>query len=671
MKITLFLIGGLVAWVHVAFAQTAYYVSLSGNDANSGLSIAEAWRTIQHAMDQATPGSTVYILAGTYNEKVTCNVSGTAGQPITFRNYQNDVVTISGAGISTQDAVVAIYDQSYVIIEGLNIQDNEQLDAQGILVEGACTGIEIRNNHITNIHFSSNPNAPATPSTNAQPLIVYGTDGANPVSDLVIEGNTINHCRTGYSEGLAINGNVDGFVLRNNTVYDITNIGIDLIGHEGTAPANDQARNGTIEYNTVFNCKSPYATAAGIYVDGARDLVIEHNTIYQCQWGIEIGCENIGQSASVIVVRNNLIYDNDDAGLAVGGYDYPGGSGKVVNCTIRHNTLYDNDKSSGGVGGVTGEVNITYTEQCTLSHNIIYATNGAHLVLFVDNVGSVGLALDYNLYYFSGNAPEFEYEGTTYTSLAAYQSATGQDAHALYADPAFDNAAAYDLHIGSSSPAFNAGDPAFSPASGETDMDGEARVLNGTVDIGADEHNVMTPVEWLEPLQAFPRGEIVVVKWATATEDQTDHFLVERSPDAVHWTPLASVPARRFSATPQWYEWHDSMPLPGESFYRLRRVDADGSYSWSPVVRVWREALPAALHLWPVPATDVLMIDWPNPRRPFAVEIFDLAGRCVEALPAKEGRTLQLDVGTLAPGVYVLRVCTPEGRIVSGRFVKR
>jgi len=105
-------------------------------------------------------------------------------------------------------------------------------------------------------------------------------------------------------------------------VHDITNIGIDMIGHEGTCadPLLDQARNGVCTGNTVYNCSSAYATAAGIYVDGAKDIVIAKNCIYQNQWGVEIGCENVGKTTSGIIVKNNKIYNNASAGIVAGGY---------------------------------------------------------------------------------------------------------------------------------------------------------------------------------------------------------------------------------------------------------------------------------------------------------------------------------------------------------------
>ncbi len=46
------------------------------------------------------------------------------------------------------------------------------------------------------------------------------------------------------------------------------------------------------------------------------------------------------------------------------------------------------------------------------------------------------------------------------------------------------------LHLAVGSPCINAGDPACLAIDGETDMDGQPRVLYGTIDIGADEYRL-------------------------------------------------------------------------------------------------------------------------------------------------------------------------------------
>ena len=268
---------------------TDYYVSPSGNDGNTG-SVGAPWQTLQYAVDQLQPGDILHVGSGSYNEKITLNVSGTAGNPIRITGGF-PLPVIDGSGLTSQNALIAITDQSYITINQLELQDNVMNDAQGILVEGNCQGITLSNNYIHDIHFSANASETADSSKNAQAIIVFGTDPAQAISGLLIERNSVFNCRLGYSEGIAVNGNVDGFIVRQNEVFSLTNIGIVAIGHEETCsdPLLDQARNGSITGNNVRYCNSPYAACGGIYVDGAKAVTIEGNSCYSNDYGIEVG----------------------------------------------------------------------------------------------------------------------------------------------------------------------------------------------------------------------------------------------------------------------------------------------------------------------------------------------------------------------------------------------
>lgn len=465
-----------------------YYVSTTGSNLNSGLSTVNAWQTIQYAVDNIGPGATINILGGEYNERVEIFVSGTAANPITIKNFDGNPAILDGSGATqTWDAMLAIFDASFITIEGLVIRDNVKLDAQGILIEGDCQHITIRNNEIYNIGYSAIVDSSPCPDKNSQPIIVYGTS-TNAIADLVIENNIIRDCNVGCSEGLAINGYVDRFTIHRNKVFNINNIGIDIIGGEGTGPAgSDFARGGFVMNNEVYNCKSPYATAAGIYSDGASDIFIQNNLVYDNQWGIEVGCENVNFTSFAITVQNNLIFNNEDAGLSIGGFDYPNGSGKVVASSIVNNTLYNNDTNLGGISGTTGDVNLSYTEFTTIGNNIVLSSNQDNLILYEDNVGSIDLTLDHNLYYLlsSPGTPEWEYGGVIYTSLSAFQAETGLEMNGKYADPLLANIASFDLHLTSSSPAIDIGFNNY--FNGSTDYDGENRIIGGIIDIGADE----------------------------------------------------------------------------------------------------------------------------------------------------------------------------------------
>ncbi len=85
------------------FTQKSIYVSTAGNDANIG-SKNYPYRTIQHAVDLAYPGTTINILPGTYRESVIITKSGTKQKPIKIVGSTKDKnsVILNGAEPSSQ-----------------------------------------------------------------------------------------------------------------------------------------------------------------------------------------------------------------------------------------------------------------------------------------------------------------------------------------------------------------------------------------------------------------------------------------------------------------------------------------------------------------------------------------------------------------------------------------
>ena len=365
----------LLFWKVTTFSQN-FYVDKnhsSASDSNAG-SEALPWATIQHAANSATPGSTVHIKAGTYYETIWLNVSGTAGNYITFTNYGSDVVNIDGGSTGMQTLLFAIFDKDYIKINGLNFQNATGNFSSGIYIAEGSDFIEITNNKISNIHFSNNALDPVTPTTNVNPFVVYNEFGSDSCSDIIVTGNEISDCRTGFSESLTLSGNVENFLVANNTIHDVTNIGIDIAGGYGVSsdPATDMARNGSVTGNTTYNCVSSYAVSAGIYVDGGQNVLIEKNTSYQNGRGFEVGCEQVGHVTTGIIVRNNLAYKNLEAGIGIGGYDFTNGNtGKVTDSQILNNTFYNNNTSNIW----NGELLVEYTENCTIENNIFSSQN--------------------------------------------------------------------------------------------------------------------------------------------------------------------------------------------------------------------------------------------------------------------------------------------------------
>ena len=163
---------------------TYYYVATTGNDANPGTAAAP-WKTIQHAANKATPGSTVLIAASVYHEKVTMNVSGnaTAGF-ITFRN--NGHAVVDGTGVRGE-FMFFLSGNNYIRIEGLEICNNLGVnDGSGIRIDGGGDHCEFRGNVIHDIH-----------GKDAMGITIYGSSAAQAVTNLVIDGNTVFDCDPG------------------------------------------------------------------------------------------------------------------------------------------------------------------------------------------------------------------------------------------------------------------------------------------------------------------------------------------------------------------------------------------------------------------------------------------------------------------------------------------
>jgi len=481
---------------------SSFYVSPAGDDANPGTEAAP-WRTVQHAADVATAGGTVYVRRGTYEERVSINVSGNAtGGFITIRSYPGEKAILDGEHLTPEgrSAMLAIHNKSYIRIQGFEIRNYRTSDRRrtpmGISVLGAGSHIELLNNNVHHIEQTfSGRDAPGR-GGNGFGIAVYGTDARTPINDLVIDGNEVHHLQTGSSESVVVNGNVIHFRISHNVVHDNNNIGIDVIGAERTAPdpAVDQAREGVVSENLVYNITSrgnpAYGedqSSDGIYVDGGSRVVIERNVIHHVDFGIELASEHRGRTTSYIIARNNLIYACNTAGVSIGGYGAERGG--TDHCTVVNNTLYANDTSGTGSGEFQMQFNMTNN---VFENNIVYA--GSRCLMTSSKSGPLDgntptVTVDYNLYYCdSGSeASRWGWYPASYTGFADYLKMSGNDGHSRFADPRFADPSKNDFHLQPGSSAIQAGTNAGVRVTGDEDLDGAPRVKGKNIDIGCYE----------------------------------------------------------------------------------------------------------------------------------------------------------------------------------------
>jgi hypothetical protein len=153
---------------------------------------------------------------------------------------------------------------------------------------------------------------------------------------------------------------------------------------------------------------------------------------------------------------------------------------------------------------------------------------------------------------------------------------------------------------------------------------------------------------------AVKQGEQVLLQWQTSDEINTSHFEIERSNDAVAFKKTGITHAAGNSGTHH-YNFTDNAPSSGINYYRLKQVDRDGRYAYSPIVKVVFEKDAASLTVFPNPAGNTITIKYTGVQKKIGLTIFDLAGRQVMFKELNNQSTWQANVSGLAKGTYTIR----------------
>lgn len=103
--------------------------------------------------------------------------------------------------------------------------------------------------------------------------------------------------------------------------------------------------------------------------------------------------------------------------------------------------------------------------------------------------------------------------------------------------------------------------------------------------LGSSGGEVPLPVEILS-LNANPSKGIVGIAWSTASEFNSNYFLVQRTKDGNTFENAGRVNASGNCSTVKKYSFEDCEPYYGVSYYRLKEVDNDGKFQYSKVIAV-------------------------------------------------------------------------------------
>ncbi len=185
---------------------------------------------------------------------------------------------------------------------------------------------------------------------------------------------------------------------------------------------------------------------------------------------------------------------------------------------------------------------------------------------------------------------------------------------------------------------------------------------------------LLLPVEFIG-LEADLQGDVVEVKWSTASEHNASHYIVERSADATNYVPIGTVQAMGNTTTVTSYTFVDDAPMEGLNYYRVQQVDVNGGSMLSPADHAIYRRNTTGMVVFPNPAGDILWASFEMPEDDAVIwRIVDANGRLLEQdlyQGSKGNMLIDVPLERLAAGSYTLLVNDSYGRLNrSAHFVK-
>ena len=152
----------------------------------------------------------------------------------------------------------------------------------------------------------------------------------------------------------------------------------------------------------------------------------------------------------------------------------------------------------------------------------------------------------------------------------------------------------------------------------------------------------------------------VVLQWSTASELNNDYFDIQRSVDGVNFDKLGTVGGNGTTYHTIQYHFADQAPLRGVNYYRLKQFDFDGSFAYSPLIRVFFETGDTGMKVYPNPAADILRISLDHRfiNTKTQLKLYDAKGQLSlqeDFIPTQMISTFGLE-GIETPGIYMLYI---------------
>lgn len=136
--------------------------------------------------------------------------------------------------------------------------------------------------------------------------------------------------------------------------------------------------------------------------------------------------------------------------------------------------------------------------------------------------------------------------------------------------------------------------------------------------------------------------------WNVANETSIESYVIERSNDGQNFTAVGTVAATGTTK----YNFTDVQITSDKTYYRLKMVEADGTFKLSNIVSL-KAKLSTTIELSPNPVTNSLMIQHPKVTGDARIQLMNASGQFIREFRLSAGSVLSsIDMSGLTKGMY-------------------
>lgn len=164
--------------------------------------------------------------------------------------------------------------------------------------------------------------------------------------------------------------------------------------------------------------------------------------------------------------------------------------------------------------------------------------------------------------------------------------------------------------------------------------------------------------------------------WTTSSETNNDFFLLERSSDGVSFNAIADIDGAGNTSIETNYEYFDPIENSGISYYRLKQVDYNGSFSYSNVISLESKMDDTAFFgsVFPNPTKEsfTLITAGRLHASPILLSFYTSQGqlvKTVELTGSSNPSNYTIETQSLKSGVYTVRMESGEEKTETRKIV--